>query len=152
MPSLFVIRGIDQGTRFELSGQELGLGRDPLNRVQLHDTEVSRHHAELRRIDNAFVLVDLNSSNGTFVNGKRVARHRLYSGDQVQMGSTFMLFTAPAGEPEEDLSGKIDITTAPSSEDKSQIVRSMRHPEGGQLLELPAGAPQEAPALPAPDR
>jgi two-component system NtrC family sensor kinase len=143
VPSLFVIRGIDQGTRFELKERELGLGRDASNRVQLHDTEVSRHHAELRVIDNAHVLIDLNSSNGMFVNGKRVARHRLYSGDQVQMGSTFMLYTAPAEEPEEDLSSKIDITTSLAAEDKSQIVRSLRHPEGGRLLEFRPGAPQE---------
>lgn len=100
--SLFVIRGNDQGTRFELDGPTIGLGRESSNRIQLHDTEVSRQHAEIRRSENGLTLIDLNSSNGTFVNGRRVQRHRLSSGDQIQVGSTLMLYTGPGEEPEED--------------------------------------------------
>ncbi len=75
-PSLFVIRGNDQGVRFELAADVLGLGRDSSNAIQLHDTEVSRHHAEIRRDDKKYTLADLGSSNGTFVNGKRVTPAR----------------------------------------------------------------------------
>ena len=71
MPSLFVIRGNDQGTRFELEGDAAGMGRDASNVVQLHDTEVSRQHAEIRRADGGYQIVDLRSSNGTFVNAAR---------------------------------------------------------------------------------
>ena len=60
MPSLFVIRGNDQGTRFELDGSLMGIGRDSSNKVQLHDTEVSRQHAEIRRADGTFHVIDLN--------------------------------------------------------------------------------------------
>ena len=48
MPSLFVIQGRDQGKRFELQGSCVRVGREKGNTVQLHDTEVSRFHAELR--------------------------------------------------------------------------------------------------------
>ncbi len=48
MPSLFVIQGRDQGTRFELRDNPVTVGRDSDSSVQLHDTEVSRQHAELR--------------------------------------------------------------------------------------------------------
>ena len=48
MATLFVIRGIDQGIRFELEGTIFQLGRDSSNTIQLHDSEVSRHHAEIR--------------------------------------------------------------------------------------------------------
>ena len=65
MPTLFVIRGMDQGARFELEGPMIRIGRDASNNVQLHDTEVSRHHVEIRCLDNAFTISDLNSSNGT---------------------------------------------------------------------------------------
>ena len=103
MATLFVIRGNDQGTRFELDGTTFRLGRDASNAIQLHDTEVSRHHAELRRRDDEYLISDLNSSNGTFVNGQRVRQHRLDSGDQVQVGSTLMLYTGPSEETDEDL-------------------------------------------------
>ena len=98
MPSLFVIRGNDQGTRFELDEPIVRLGRDASNTIQLHDTEVSRHHAEIRRADGDLRISDLNSSNGTFVNGQRIRQHQLASGDQVQLGSTLMLYTGPAEE------------------------------------------------------
>lgn len=138
MPSLFVIRGNDQGTRFELEGETVGLGRDSGNTVQLHDTEVSRHHAELTHTENTYVLVDLGSSNGTFVNGKRTQQHRLATGDQVQMGSTLMLFTGPPEESLEDVTGKVDITARVAADEPSRIVRSVSQQEGTRLLQLRA--------------
>ena len=74
MPSLFVIQGRDQGTRFELAPGEdqQSLGRDAGNFIQIHDTEVSRRHAEIRRVDGKYYLVDLGSSNGTYVNAERI--------------------------------------------------------------------------------
>lgn len=138
MPSLFVIRGNDQGTRFELEGETVGLGRDSGNTVQLHDTEVSRHHAELQRTENTYLLVDLGSSNGTFVNGKRTQQHRLATGDQVQMGSTLMLFTGPPEESLEDVTGKVDITARVAADEPSRIVRSVSQQEGTRLLQLRA--------------
>ena len=72
VPSLFVIRGNDQGTRYELEEAILRLGRDKSSSIHLHDTEVSRHHAEFRRTHRDYTVSDLNSSNGTFVNGKQV--------------------------------------------------------------------------------
>ena len=48
VPTLFVIRGADQGTRFELTELPVRLGRDASNTIQVHDTEASRHHAEIR--------------------------------------------------------------------------------------------------------
>ena len=48
MPSLFVYQGQDQGALFELEEGTLGMGRDAANHIQVHDTEVSRRHAEIR--------------------------------------------------------------------------------------------------------
>ena len=59
MASLFIIKGADQGKRFELKAKVVGLGRDNSNPIRLHDNEVSRRHAEVRRVDDAFRLVDL---------------------------------------------------------------------------------------------
>lgn len=144
MPSLFVIRGNDQGTRFELEDSTIGVGRDSSNQVQLHDTEVSRQHAEIREVEHRYSIADLNSSNGTFVNGKRIQRHELASGDQVQLGSTLMLFTGGSDESTEDLAAAIDITTRPAAEDKSHIIRSVTQEEGSRILDPRVQGPPDS--------
>lgn len=144
MPSLFVIRGNDQGARFELAGPAIGIGREATNKVQIHDTEVSRHHAEIRPSDGGLVLFDLNSSNGTFVNGKRIRNHRLASGDQVQVGATLMLFTGPADESDTNLADQVDISPQQPPGDESHIVRSVTQQEGSRLFDLQAELPQNS--------
>ncbi len=141
MPSLFVIRGNDQGVRFELEESLVRLGRDASSAIQLHDTEVSRHHAEIRQLDRTFTLADLGSSNGTFVNGHRIDRHNLQSGDQVQMGSTLMLFTGPAGETEDDLEGSVVLDRP---DDASQIVHSVTQEEGSRIFDARNDLPQHS--------
>ncbi len=144
MPSLFVIRGNDQGARFELTESVLGLGRDSSNAIQLHDTEVSRQHAEIRRDENTYVICDLNSSNGTYVNGRRVRQHRLSSGDQVQVGSTLMLYTGPSGDVDEDLAEKVDIASGQPPGDESHIIHSVSQQEGSRLFDFQAELPQNS--------
>jgi two-component system NtrC family sensor kinase len=140
VPSLFVIRGNDQGRRFEPDGPVTTIGRDSSNVIQLHDTEVSRRHAELRSSGEATLLVDLGSSNGTFVNGRRVQQHALRSGDQVQLGSTLMLFTATvATDSTIGLAAGIDIVGRHQPGDSSRIVRSMTQEEGSQIFETGTG-------------
>lgn len=135
MPSLFVFRGNNQGLRFELEADALSVGRDAGNDVQLRDTEVSRRHAELRRSGNTFLLTDLGSSNGTYVNGQRVESHELANGDEVQMGCTLMLFTCLADDSAGDLADKIDIIARQPPGDRSRIVRSISQAEGSRLLD-----------------
>jgi ABC-type multidrug transport system ATPase subunit/pSer/pThr/pTyr-binding forkhead associated (FHA) protein len=74
------------------------IGRDPENTLVLDDLMVSRHHAELRPVagGRSFELVDLNSQNGTYVNGARVASSEVLVGDTVNIGSTALL-VAPDG-------------------------------------------------------
>ncbi|MGA2619151.1 MAG: ATP-binding protein [Thermoguttaceae bacterium] len=144
MPSLFVIRGNDQGVRFELEELILQLGRDSANAVQVHDSEVSRHHAELRRSDRDYAISDLNSSNGTFVNGRRVRQQTLASGDQVQVGGTLMLYTGPGEEPEEDLAGTIRIASGAVPEDKSRIIHSVTQQEGSRMFLAATEPPQDS--------
>ena len=144
MPSLFVIRGNDQGTRFELADPILRLGRDASNLIQIHDTEVSRHHAEFRRSDDDFMLADLDSSNGTFVNGQRVRSHRLASGDQIQIGATLMLYTGPPGEGGEDLVQSVNIAAAALPEDQSRIIHSVTQQEGSKVFDAQAELPKNS--------
>ena len=135
MPSLFVFRGNNQGMRFELEADTLSLGREATNDIQLHDTEVSRRHAELRRSAKTFTLTDLGSSNGTYVNGQRIESHQLANGDEVQMGGSMMLYTCLGDESTGDLADKIDIIARHQPGDRSRIVRSMSQAEGSRILD-----------------
>ena len=144
MPSLFVIRGNDQGTRFELEETILRLGRDKSSAIHLHDTEVSRHHAEFRRTHRDYTVSDLSSSNGTFVNGKRVQQHLLASGDQVQVGSTLMLYTGPSDESDGNIGDSVDIAAAAAPDDQSRIIHSVTQQEGSRIFDTQADLPQNS--------
>jgi signal transduction histidine kinase/pSer/pThr/pTyr-binding forkhead associated (FHA) protein len=141
VPSLFVYQGQDQGALFDMEEGKLGIGRDASNQIQVHDTEVSRRHAEIHNDGTVCVVVDLGSSNGTFINGQRVTeRQPLTSGDRLQVGATMMLFTDPAESSNEDLSDKVDIV-ARGRPEGSRIVRSMSHEAGSEILQYdPEGA------------
>ena len=75
-----------------LSGAVTVLGRGSEADVRLHDTGVSRLHAEIRVDGAEAVLVDLRSTNGTTVNGRKVATAPLSDGDRLGLGSTALVF------------------------------------------------------------
>ncbi len=138
--SLFVIQGADQGKRFELKSKAMALGRENSNPIRLHDTEVSRRHAEVRELDEStYRVVDLGSANGTFVNGQQVDQSPLRTGDRLQVGQTVMLFsTGPsAGSNDKELASRVNMLGPASPDDRSAILRSMPAGEGSRVLEAP---------------
>ena len=95
---LVVIRGPNAGSRFELDQPVTSAGRNPDSDIFLDDVTVSRHHAEFHRDNGQFQVVDLNSLNRTYVNGKPLHSGAvLANGDQIQIGNFRLLFlTGPA--------------------------------------------------------
>jgi hypothetical protein len=77
---------------YPLSKDVLTVGRLDTSDVSLTDSGVSRQHAEIRREGDEWVVVDLDSTNGTLVNGKPMKRHRLQSGDRMTFGETDIEF------------------------------------------------------------
>ena len=137
MASLFIIRGADQGKRFELKAKVVGLGRDNSNPIRLHDTEVSRRHAEVRRVDDTFRLVDLASANGTYLNDAPVDQVPMKSGDQIRIGQTVLLFQDSIAEAGKELTARVDMLGLASPEDRSAILRSIPVGEGSRILQTP---------------
>ena len=80
------------GRRNVLSGNRVVLGRSREADIVLQDPNVSRRHAELRREDGGWQIVDLGSTNGIKVNGRRVDNQPLRPGDQVTIGVTDLTF------------------------------------------------------------
>jgi hypothetical protein len=92
VPYLVVTAGPAQGQIFELRG-EAHLGRHRSNAIVLSDGKVSRNHARLDPIHGTYILTDLGSANGTFVNGVRIKQPvRLRDRDLILVGETQLLF------------------------------------------------------------
>jgi signal transduction histidine kinase len=118
----------------------VALGRDNSNPIRLHDTEVSRRHAELRLEREGYRIVDLGSQNGTFVNGQPIDQIPLQSGDQVQLGQTVMLFRDGNGGLSPSLAARVDLLTKSDPEDRSAILKSIPSGEGSRVLKAPDAA------------
>jgi hypothetical protein len=76
-------------------GRVTTLGRTPDNKIVVHTKEVSRRHAEIVMAGGGYLVKDLGSPNGTFVNGERITEHRLKEGDKVTLGGKVFVFKAP---------------------------------------------------------
>jgi two-component system NtrC family sensor kinase len=126
VPFLFIIQGRNRGSRYDLTtpASVVSIGRETGNVVQLDDNEVSRRHAEIRRVGDAFVVGDLKSSNGTWLNNRRVDRAELASGDQIQVGRTIMVYSRDGAE--EPPTGMVDIVPTSQDTDGSRIVRALK--------------------------
>ncbi len=94
LPRLIAISGSLKGTTFAVDADEISIGRDPSNSFSLNDPSVSRHHCLIRKnvTSNGFQVIDLESYNGTFVNGVPVAEQALTHGDQVALGDIRFIF------------------------------------------------------------
>ena len=87
------------GDRVALGEFVVSFGRQHDCTVVLADPNVSRRHAEIRPAGDGYVVADLGSTNGTKVNGTRVAEHHLVDGDEVRFGNTVVHFEAPSPSP-----------------------------------------------------
>jgi hypothetical protein len=85
------------GDSLQVKQPRIVIGRSRDCDVQLADANVSRRHAELRQEGASYWIVDLGSTNGIEVNGKRVKRAKLRSGDTITLGSTEVTFAREAG-------------------------------------------------------
>jgi pSer/pThr/pTyr-binding forkhead associated (FHA) protein len=104
-----------------LVGQTVTIGRSPGNNVFIDNPAVSSRHARVIREGDGFVLEDLHSTNGTFVNEQRVTRHPLQHGDVVLVGKHELVFqrttddapaVSPEAEPKPELDGTMFLDTA----------------------------------------
>jgi signal transduction histidine kinase/pSer/pThr/pTyr-binding forkhead associated (FHA) protein len=138
---LIVIKGPDEGRQFELSTDvPTSIGRDRNNRVVLHDTEVSRRHAEISHQENAFRLRDVGSANGTLVNTQPVREVRLQPGDHITLGQSILVFSSarterpPGGAA---IANQIRLITRKDDEVPSAIVKTVAEDEGSRILARP---------------
>jgi len=93
--------GGEVGTVYPLETDEVYVGRDEANDIVIHDAEVSRRHARLRRQGNSFVIEDMGSTNGTFIGGKRISTpFLLRSGAEIGLGPDVVLVFEQIADPD----------------------------------------------------
>lgn len=97
-PRLVAVNGSKKGATFPLASEEITIGRESASSISLNHASVSRRHCLIRREDDDFKIFDLDSYNGTFVNGIPVKEQTLIHADQLRIGSIELLFLTEEGE------------------------------------------------------
>ena len=143
MATLHVLQGPDKGRTYRTLNEPAIIGRTS-DQIHLTDHGASRRHAEIRPANGFWVLVDLNSSNGTYLNGQRViSPTTLKHGDQIKVGSTVLVFTGK--EEVEGFSGAqvirdlLDVEMS-SGTGESSILSAFDASEDSVILQPPETA------------
>ncbi|HKJ27344.1 MAG TPA: FHA domain-containing protein [Anaerolineales bacterium] len=77
---------------FQIHGELTNIGRKLDNHIVLNDPRISRNHVQIRVVDGQFILLDLNSTGGTMVNGRKISKSVLYSGDAISLAGVDIKF------------------------------------------------------------
>jgi len=125
----FVMRsGPTPGKVFPVDGTEFTIGRDTNNGISINDAEISRKHAKMELRGSAYVIQDLGSTNGTFVNGNRISGVQvLNANDLVSFGENIILMYELVADP-------------------NATMLSTKAPKTAAKAHKPAPAPAPAPA------
>ncbi|GFP23841.1 hypothetical protein HKBW3S09_01306 [Candidatus Hakubella thermalkaliphila] len=91
-PILLVLKGPNKGSRYPLVASEISIGRNTDSDIFLDDITVSRKHAILKKTDRGFLIRDLGSLNGTYVNRERVEEAILKDKDELQIGRYRLIY------------------------------------------------------------
>lgn len=142
-PRLLALAGPLKDSTIPLPEGEVTLGRDPANAVPVIDPSVSRKHCLLRRADDGrFQIRDLDSRNGTVVNGVPVKEQWLNHGDEITVGDSMFLFLLDDEEQKLPVSRVELEDTQPTAETKLIYPKEVVYLQPDRLLrELPATSP-----------
>lgn len=149
MPKL-ILQTDNRALKTSVVDQRASIGRLPDNTVVVDNAAVSGHHAAVFRDGDHFVIEDLASTNGTFVNGKRVSRQTLQGGDVVRVGKGkhAIVFDEQGGDEEVAEAAPPDIAAAPGETvyvdaDKHRAllawIRNAQAPAGAAVLRVLQG-------------
>lgn len=113
MPYLRIVSGPDEGKKLPIEGEKsLCLGRAEVEYVRLQDPLVSKVHCEVSQRKGAFLITDLASSNGTFLNDRRVTTFALKAGDRIRIGGSIVEFVDERGGAVQEELLSLDRETA----------------------------------------
>jgi len=135
MPRLVAQSPEFEGRVFDLSGSELTVGRVADNKIQIEHASVSGHHAIFKLDQLDYTIKDLDSTNGTRINGERVTQQKLRRNDILRLGNIELLYDsehAPPGQPMPQPSARVNLNECtthgrpPGFANASPVVKPVR--------------------------
>jgi len=147
-----VIFGGKEEQKYLLDKPAFTVGREPACEIAIDNLGISRQHCKLLVRGDAFVVQDLGSANGTFVNGKKIVEHYLNDGDEIFIGKYILRFsndTQTKAAPDKDTAGVPDTlnTFVMDGAKIQEQLAKMRAQAGGGTA---TPSPHAAPAAPGP--
>jgi pSer/pThr/pTyr-binding forkhead associated (FHA) protein len=118
---------VDGVKEFRLNQSRISIGRQLDNDLVVDDPRVSRHHAQLRAIKGRYVLFDLNSSGGCFINGQRASQSILYPGDVLSLAGVSLIFGQDNPLPQREL-GRTGPRSQAGADRRTAIIRAIPSP------------------------
>jgi pSer/pThr/pTyr-binding forkhead associated (FHA) protein len=118
--SFLIVEGVKI---YPLSLPVVNIGRRLDNQLVIDDPRVSRNHAQLRAIKGRFVVFDLNSTGGTFVNGQRTSQSVLYPGDVISLAGVALIFGQDNPPPHPDLKDTAPFNNRGSDDRPTAILK-----------------------------
>ena len=160
--TFLVLEGVDKGRVFRDLQVPVTIGREEGNGLRLNDERVSRYHAKVQHEDGDIIVTDLDSTNGTRVNGSAVQIRRLRPGDQVSIGRSMLLF----GTMEEIAARRNSNTGTQAAHGGAQTIRAeelaaaagrlsaevLRRPDSAQPIAPPEWSAKDEDIPPLPQR
>ncbi len=115
MPNLLISFPDGPEQTYELSESTITIGRVSDNTIQIDHASVSSHHAELIEADGEYRLKDLDSTNGTRLNGERVTEENLRAGDRIRFGQVEASYASDVASEERPMPQAESVTAAPAA-------------------------------------
>lgn len=110
---LIIVNGPSAGTRYTLGTGEVSVGRAPNSKIVLSEPEVGWRHCQIRLQGGRFIISDLRTGLGTYVNGMRSAERWLEDRDQIGVGRTILMFRSGEASAREETVAPINADTKP---------------------------------------
>jgi len=125
-----ILQGVDKGKDFELKNQgEFFIGRDKNCAICINDIKSSRRHAKIVSENGEVYLEDLNSTNGTVLNGKTIFKYQLKEKDEIIIGDTLLFMKELKSSKSKETTAAVRI-----DDDTSTIILASLHPQEADLL------------------
>jgi two-component system, NtrC family, sensor kinase len=142
MPKLFIKSGEKRGSSYRVTDRTITIGRDPSNRIALMDMGVSRKHAKIVPRGKKYIIEDLGSVNGTYVNKKPITEHTLKIGDTITVGKTniqFLHLRAPEKTAEETKESSPSVRLISREDQRKDLTVQLKlsPPDRNGLTDLP---------------
>lgn len=143
--TLQVLEGLERGQTFEDLPIPVSIGREEENTIRLNDERISRFHAKIQEDGGRTILTDLDSTNGTRVNGRPVQMRVLKAGDHISLGRCLLVFGS-----EGEIRARIEKSRGnhlnPHHDD--EFIEADEEEEGGSTLHAAGPLPDAPPELP----